>query len=563
MPIEEEDTRKVQTAVAGSPGADRPVYLPMDAASYDHFIREYPTREFYCGTLLGGCGKKLSARKYRDKKCHFAHVVSGQCRRVSTNEASADHLYIGRALAAWMKKQKYKNVQVRYKQGGQSLRELVDISYTREGSPRRRLMRVQLARRSKTEWEQSDAELHGQWGGVQWLFGPDSMLANWQVDRQGYAIRIQCRPAGITRVVEVGVQFADSPVEWVSLSRCRMTAHGIQAPALELSPTGLSCLDREPRPSASRLAEAPPSVSHRAQDTGLSPSGESNLAPVIAPAADPLVRKLRTFEKPKPVESHHTKREAPSGLVRVPHSINGTPEPSLEQFRAEDDRRATERVLSLLDRLDQIGDDLHFDQLQKVLREIAFCEEAMWRPLSISLRQRTAAWRAHVEAMAERPTFRQICASADLVRWVLDMAARRAARPCTWMELGERLDRRLASLHPEDKVSVLVEVDRGTCSGRPLLSALVAARNNRVHPLYAQVLDHLDRPVPAPDAAQTSWEADVREHRASEVLRVSSTGSRCRADSCYTTDHAIATTCGSLRYDRTVGPVRRFLEHGD
>ncbi|MEU2565847.1 competence protein CoiA family protein [Streptomyces althioticus] len=519
MPIEEEDTRKVQTAVAGSPGADRPVYLPMDAASYDHFIREYPSRDFYCGTLLGGCGKKLSARKYRDKKCHFAHVVSGQCRRVSTNEASADHLYIGRALAAWMKKQKYKNVQVRYKQRGQSLRELVDISYTRGGSPRRHLMRVQLARRSKTEWERSDTELHGQWAGVQWLFGPDSMLANWQVDRQGYAIRIQCRPAGITRVVEVGVQFADAPVEWIPLSRCRMTAYGIHAPALELTPTGLSRLDREPRPSPSRLAEVPPSVSHRAQDVGLSPSGESSLAPVIAPAADLLVRKRRTLERPKPVESHHAQREALAGLVRVPHSILGAPGPSLEQLRAEDDRRGTERVLSLLDRLDQIGDDLHLDQLQKVLREIAFCEEAMWSPLITSLRQRTAAWRAHVEAMAERPTFRQICALADLVRWVLDMAARRSARPFTWVELGERLSRPLAPLHPEDKVSILVEVDRATCSGRPPLSALVAARSNRVHPLYAQVLDHLGRPVPAPDASQTSWEADVREHRRFQCLR--------------------------------------------
>ncbi|MFH9174373.1 competence protein CoiA family protein [Streptomyces albogriseolus] len=212
MPIEEEDTRKVQTAVAGSPGADRPVYLPMDAASYDHFIREYPTREFYCGTLLGGCGKKLSARKYRDKKCHFAHVVSGGCRRVSTNEASADHLYMGRAVAAWLKTQKCRNVQVRYTQRRQSLRELVDITYTRDGSPLRHLMRIQLARRSKAEWKQTDTELHRQWASVEWLFGPDSMLANWQVDRQGYAMRIQCRPSGITRVVEVGVQFPDAPV---------------------------------------------------------------------------------------------------------------------------------------------------------------------------------------------------------------------------------------------------------------------------------------------------------------------------------------------------------------
>ncbi len=485
MPTEEEDTRKVQTAVAGSPGADRPVYLPMDVASYDRFIHEYPTREFYCGTLLGGCGMKLSARKYRDKKCHFAHVVSGQCRRVSTDEASADHLYMGRALAAWMKKQKYKNVQVRYKQRGQSLPELVDITYTRDGSPRRHLMRVQLARRSKTEWEQSDTELHGQWAGVQWLFGPDSMLANWQIDRQGYAIRIQCRPSGLTRVVEVGVQFSGSPVEWLPLTRCRMTAHGIQAPALELTPTGLNRRGLEVRPSSSHTVATPSSVSHRARNTRLSPSGDSDSAPVTAPSADALVRKSRTFAALRPAESRPEKRHVPAGLGRVPDSILRPPRLSLEQLRAEGDRKASERMVSLLDRLDRVGDDLHLDQLHTALREIAACEQAMWQPLGSPLRRRAAAWRAHAEAMAERPTLREMCALADLVRWALGMAAGQAARPLTWMELGERMDRRLATLHPDDKVAVLVEVDRGTCPGRPLLSALIAARGHRVHPLYA------------------------------------------------------------------------------
>jgi hypothetical protein len=497
MPVEEEDTRKVQTAVSGSSGADRPVYLPMDAAAYDRFIREYPAREFYCGTLLGGCGGKLSARKYRDKKCHFAHVVSGRCRRVSTNEASADHLYMGRALAAWMKEQKYKNVQVRYRQRGQDLREVIDIIYTREGSPLRHLMRVQLARRSKAEWEHADAELHGQWGDVQWLFGPDSMLANWQVDRQGHAIRIQCRPSGVTRVVEVGVQFPDALVEWVSLSRCRMTDHGIQAPALALTPTGLA----------------------RERGTGPSSSVKSDPVPVTAPPAEAPARQPRSSEAPGRVEPRPGRRETSTGSSPSPEGGSPSPVPSLDRFRAEDDRRATERLVSLLDRLDQVGDDLHLDQLQAVLRGISACEEAMWHPLDPVLRRRVTVWRAHAAATVARPTLREICAYADSVRWALGMAAARTARPFTWMELGECLDHRLPALHPDDKVSVLVEVDRMTCSGRPLLSALVAARGNRVHPLYAHVLDHLDRPVPAPPMAQLSWEEDVRGHRRLRDLR--------------------------------------------
>ncbi|MEZ3178685.1 hypothetical protein KYY02_08200 [Streptomyces pimonensis] len=497
MPLsaEEEDTRKVQTAVAGSPGADHPVYLPMDAAAYDRFIREYPAREFYCGTLLGGCGKKLSARKYRDKKCHFAHVVSGRCRRVSTNEASADHLYIGRALAAWMKKQKYRNVQVRYKQRGQKVREVVDLLYTRDGSPLRHLVRVQLARGSKTEWERADAELHGRWADVEWMFGPDSMLANWQMDRQGYAIRVQCRPEGITRVVDVGVQFPDAPVEWVPLSKCRMTAYGLQAPGLELTPNGVVRQGREARQPASHLVRSatPTSV--------IAP-------PVVVPARQPTAP-----QAPRPAEPQPADRETSARPGHVLESSSRAPALSPGQFRAEDDRRATERLVSLLDHLDEVGDDLHLDQLHAALRGIAACEEAMWHPTGSVLRRRIAAWHAHAAVMAARPTLREIGAYADLVRWSLGMASARTARPLTWMELGERLDSRLPALHPDDKVSVLVEVDRATCPGRPLLSALVAARGNRVHPLYAQVLDHLDRPVPALGEAQAFWEEDVRNHR--------------------------------------------------
>ncbi|WP_406499226.1 competence protein CoiA family protein [Streptomyces sp. NBC_00846] len=215
LSVDEEDTRKVQTAVSGSPGADSPVYLPMDVVEYDRFIRLHPQKDFYCGRLLGGCGKKLAARKYRDKKCHFAHIASAHCRRSATNEASEDHLYMGRALATWLKQQNFKGVQPRYKQKGQALRERVDVLYTLGRQPR--LLRVQLAVKSKALWEADDSRLRSEWAGIEWLFGPDSMLANWQVDRQGHALRIRCRPSGATRIVEIGTQYPDTPVEWVPL----------------------------------------------------------------------------------------------------------------------------------------------------------------------------------------------------------------------------------------------------------------------------------------------------------------------------------------------------------
>ncbi|KOU01129.1 hypothetical protein ADK87_12420 [Streptomyces sp. NRRL F-4711] len=99
---DEEDTRKVQTAVIGRAGADTPVFLPYDHDEFDLFMRGRSRDDFYCGTLLGGCGKKLSAKRYTEKKCHFAHRPPVHCRRTANGESSADHLYIGQALTRWL-----------------------------------------------------------------------------------------------------------------------------------------------------------------------------------------------------------------------------------------------------------------------------------------------------------------------------------------------------------------------------------------------------------------------------------------------------------------------------
>ncbi|MGX4688703.1 hypothetical protein [Streptomyces sp. JNUCC 63] len=45
-------THKVQTAVTGRPGTDRPVFLSLD-------------HDFHYGILLGRCGKKLTAKQVR------------------------------------------------------------------------------------------------------------------------------------------------------------------------------------------------------------------------------------------------------------------------------------------------------------------------------------------------------------------------------------------------------------------------------------------------------------------------------------------------------------------
>ncbi|MFD7401642.1 competence protein CoiA family protein [Streptomyces sp. NPDC059866] len=260
MPNAEEDTRKVQTAVSGHAGSDLPVYLPMDAGEFSAFISRYSQRAFFCGTLLGGCGQRLSPKQYRDRKCHFAHVSAAvSCGRTEGDEASADHLYIGRAIADWLKRQNQRAVQPVYKPKGHQVRDVIDVSY----EAGRRLVRVQLARLSKREWEESDAELGARYAGLNWLFGPDSLLANWQIDRQGYALRVQCRSLGATREVEIGTQFPDRPVEWTSLSECSLTPEGIVTPDLFHTPSGIvprHAVPATPALPASALPLTPASV---------------------------------------------------------------------------------------------------------------------------------------------------------------------------------------------------------------------------------------------------------------------------------------------------------------
>ncbi|MFF8561438.1 competence protein CoiA family protein [Streptomyces albidoflavus] len=276
MPYSEaDDTRKVQTAVTYGAESDQPVFLPYAHDNFDRFMRGRTRDDFYCGVLLGGCGAKLSPKRYLDKKCHFAHRSPVHCHRTEVGESSADHLYIGQAIADWLKQQDRQASRPAYKPHGHQVRDVVDVPH--DGG--RRLVRVQLARRSKHEWEAEDAKLRLRHVNLDWFFGPDSLVANWQMERQGYALRVQCRSVGASRVVEVGAQFPEMAVEWTSLSACTLTPDGILTPGLIRTPDGIvprHAVTSEPRlaiPSASFLiTEATPThttATHRWFDTTL------------------------------------------------------------------------------------------------------------------------------------------------------------------------------------------------------------------------------------------------------------------------------------------------------
>lgn len=101
------DKRQIQMTVLGGADSDEPLMLPMEAIELDAFRRVREDDTFWCGTLLSGCGGRLTTKLYADRACHFAHHLDTDglphvCGRRSRGVDSADHLYVRAAAAAWL-----------------------------------------------------------------------------------------------------------------------------------------------------------------------------------------------------------------------------------------------------------------------------------------------------------------------------------------------------------------------------------------------------------------------------------------------------------------------------
>ncbi|MFH8530822.1 hypothetical protein ACH4GE_20650 [Streptomyces tendae] len=235
----EEDTRKVQTAVLGGPDGHRPLFLPFEKHAADGLRKEHGSNAFTCGTLLGGCGKLLTLRACDDKKSHFAHRPPVRCTRTALGEDSADHLYIGEAVAKWLRRQGQSAVQVQYVKQKGARSDAIEIRYG--SKKKRRLIHVQMARRSFTDWQADGKQLGAPAGkpATIRMYGPESQLAPFEVATAGYALRFKCATENGTRVVYVGTHPPGHRVEWTTLDKCRLVHAGIVTPWLEETPYGI------------------------------------------------------------------------------------------------------------------------------------------------------------------------------------------------------------------------------------------------------------------------------------------------------------------------------------
>ncbi|MFD9063649.1 hypothetical protein ACFVZ3_19275 [Kitasatospora purpeofusca] len=240
------DRRRIQTAVIGDEHSDDPVVLPLEAIEVDAFRRAHRGDTFWCGVLLGGCGKQLTTKLYLDRACHLAHFpepggAPTLCRRTATGVSSADHLYIKRGLTRWLAGSGI-HIAAQVPPGGTGT---IVLSEPATGADW--WIHLPSAARAQDRPTAPTPPLR--------TLLTEDHPADVQLRGQGFVHRIRCEAAGIERRVKVGTQVGTGPgrTEWFDLSDCSLTRDGLITPALaRLRSSGSAA---EPRPQEQRSIE--------------------------------------------------------------------------------------------------------------------------------------------------------------------------------------------------------------------------------------------------------------------------------------------------------------------
>ncbi|RZB15663.1 hypothetical protein StrepF001_30190 [Streptomyces sp. F001] len=478
-PASEEDTRKVQTAVIGQAESDWPVFLPYDHDHFDRFMRSRTRDDFYCGVLLGGCGKKLTPKRYTEKKCHFAHRPPVHCRRTETGEASADHLYIGQALRRWLLRQGHQDAEGTYLDPGLVHGGAVEVRF---GQGRSRLIRVQLARLSLRDWQETRERLADRHTHVHWAYGPYCGLSHNEVDAAGHAIRISCRTEGETRAVYVGTQYSDNSLAWSALTECRLSNEGIITPRLDAEPPASST----PVPASRSVAFplAPGTIAFTAATELPAPHPDPDGTPVrlyeadLQPIGSTVVRARITLPHahPRLPLTNCTSSTPQPTCCRSPKR----PPPSLHGSYAPTAPRPTQQT------------DTRWPDLCPASQP---SESSPPTPTTTELPTSTP----RTLPLGEAETLRVFRSKLELVA--------RARGIVNWETLVSHAGATPADITPEERVRLLIAVDHPRADGKPVLSALVnpALAPDAPAPYFADVL------------AGLGWRSDLSEAKVVEI----------------------------------------------
>ncbi|MFC7909898.1 hypothetical protein [Streptomyces nigra] len=489
------DTRLIQTAVIGGRDSDQPVILPEQPHNFDQFLRRFGRDDFWCGTLLGGCGEPLHPKRYVTKVCHFSHGADpgrGECHRTTHSADGADHLFVKAHATRWLTTQGHA-AHGELRTFGHCHGDAVDFRLPASDM----FLRFELHSEDYRSWRKAADSLGAKEGRIEWVFGRDDVLAHDMVARRGYALLVRCETEGNDRRVFIGTLTDGRKPAWDPLEQCRMTGKGLVTPALEsLRAKGTirdDGLDAEPLPAGMPM-----------------PSGkivfavDSEAAP---PATSPLLTPGRYlvpgFVKP-----------AGSRIVRAHLSLPDSVPAPTEQYVY---RLAGSVRLLVTDVVDGQGSPwaVRADSLTE-LNGLDAERTGLWRP-SVALEEK------HVPAprtagTGERPALPEPAPSApkvqetapaervDVLRRLLETVAAKGTT-ITWSELIARLGTWVYDLSSPQRQDLLVEVDKPRVPDRPLLSVLIVTHLGRPLPYLDEVLRRLGVAEPASEFALQQWAA--------------------------------------------------------
>ncbi|WP_433517818.1 competence protein CoiA family protein [Nonomuraea sp. CA-143628] len=207
--------------------------MPFERVDAELLRRKYSAKRFFCGEWLGGCGKELYTRIGPVRVPHFAHHPESSdgpvnCRRSSTDEQSADHLYIRQELTDWLRRCGHQIKAVHLegsvpREGGSCTGMTIE---TAKGGLIAVALRNDLREDSNGKWPQRDAQLRRSHRSVEWLFAPSVPMVRHMTKRQGHAFVVGCETDGLRRIVKIGTKVGGKIPLWANLQDCTIDERG-------------------------------------------------------------------------------------------------------------------------------------------------------------------------------------------------------------------------------------------------------------------------------------------------------------------------------------------------
>lgn len=211
--------------------------MPMTRFGAIRFLDAHPGALFWCGTWLGGCGRKLQTRVGMERIPHFAHWPTrggprSICHRLYNGRTSADHLFVSRDLSTWARRRGHRPtapiLDGDFKVGGTCTCLRIAVRGGKGG--REGLITVVFKGFNLWDWRHREDAWSAETSWFNWVFGPSVASPQALLDRDGYALHLRLDSTDGISSIEIGTRPRKGGIEWVELGACTIEEHGISTP---------------------------------------------------------------------------------------------------------------------------------------------------------------------------------------------------------------------------------------------------------------------------------------------------------------------------------------------